>query len=537
MKSTLQLGLAGALLFALAARGGAVELPSPEQIQIYRDGAVMTYRFTLPAGTHRLAVPEQGLWQINDAQTWAVRSEEIVHPAPPMPERLVPLVTQRNALRDQALILHHHLRSEEQVAQHWTARAFVSLTDSDPQQWQALIQRWDDSRERHLQLRQQLQQSHGEMLQALKEAIPLLEAAGAVPDPRDPTAALRVILDMDAHPLALAERQRLDQATAKEHWARRFNQRRERRHHLIIGLAEAGEVVLTRGIDGSLSWQPAQRLRIAGDTVVLHREAVIQGGSLIPLDTQVELVEAFRSRGLDAPQPPQVIANLQPAAVAERREVIAHHQALRWADGGRQLPSAASHNLGPWKQTMYEQRELRLALPQGRQELEVLHDRWILFPPQMTLARRQLLLRLPQGLQGGHIELERDGLPLGSTRVAAVAAEGELSIFLERDEHLFASSVNAWPEDPQRSSVRRREGMSVTLHNLSQSPRRIDLLLTQPVSNHELVAVLRAENSSPDGIEEQPGLWRYRLDLPAASHLKVEHGWILNTNGDAVLSP
>ena len=97
------------------------------------------------------------------------------------------------------------------------------------------------------------------------------------------------------------------------------------------------------------------------------------------------------------------------------------------------------------------------------------------------------------------------------------------------------TSHTPWQADPQRSSLRQRSGNSTRIINLSEQALSVNLLLTQPVAEHELVEVIHSDLSTDGGENTQPGLWRYRVDLAPASEQTIEHGWIIQTKDEVLL--
>ena len=516
------------------------DLSQAQSVTLHPDGAVFDYRMTLGPGAHRIRIPRLGNWQVQGAYSWNVMSQVRLIEALEVPtDVLRPFQERRDALWVRAVTLRNRQLAEQDIANQWTEATLgrADLTEGFVSNWQALFER--SGKMFHV-----LETQNKAFLDAYQA---LVEECNAALNPiitdhfgenyflfeRDNSAFVNVILDMDENVAEFARRQRLGRSGFEAKWAKRFKPSSLAEHWLQVTIADEGELALTRTVDGAISWKVGQRLFVNDDLATLRREAIITGARELPLNVPLILDESYLSGNLYVPASVNRSISIAAHELPAQRLVTYTPDRIRWFEFGDTRPGTKQYHIGTMDMPSGSQKRVLLAGDDLR--LETVSDEWVIIPKQNKVARRMLRLRTPETLFGSPVHVIENDLPVGVIALPDVAANGIFALFLQSDNRIFMTSHTPWQADPQRSSLRQRSGNSTRIINLSEQALSVNLLLTQPVAEHELVEVIHSDLSTAGGENTQPGLWRYRVDLAPASEQTIEHGWIIQTKDEVLL--
>jgi hypothetical protein len=74
------------------------------------------------------------------------------------------------------------------------------------------------------------------------------------------------------------------------------------------------------------------------------------------------------------------------------------------------------------------------------------------------------------------------------------------------------------------------------LWNRGDAPATVDLVVTTPISRSAEIAVSPDPATTPGATTIQPGLWRWRVTVPAGGSATVSVGWRIRASGGMELS-
>lgn len=518
--SVIRAGLALAVGFALAAgaSGAEIELPAPAEIELYPDGARFRYRLELPAGEHRVRLPANAgaIGSLRGARVWNERHRQVGVEAPALPERLVELASAVDALAAEARLLaaRDQLRAglEGTIAQRLPIDA--RRAEDRVRGWQASVDHLIDEQAVIDRTRAELDAAYAALL---------VGTAGWPAEQREPGGilGLRPRLDPDTAP-------DLGPGAVSDRWrAAGRGSDLERILDLALSADGAVELVLERD---DLRWIARARLLVAAGAARLIRQGeLIKPADLALAAVRLRLHSGAMDQILDGPQAPTWRLASREVAADELETISTGWREVGWDDQPVDPEAVAreSSRSVNWALT-----DVRLPADTERVPLELasgpvalLGDEWFLVQGRDHTARRRIGVALDQQpLLAGPLEIVVDGVAIGSQRVGFQVPGATLHLLAGEDQRLFVTGTEAWPQDPNQPPNRLVRGWDWTLRNLGEEAIAVTLYRSGALSATDALAVGPAAETSPGGEEVRPGLWRWRVTIPAGDELVHRFG-------------
>jgi hypothetical protein len=558
-----------------------VQLPVPTRAELHFDGSRLLYQVALPAGSHRVLLPERcaAAVTVRGAAAWTQVRETRERPRPVLPDALPGLLAERNKLVAAERELAARA-AELDAEQHDVQTLLPRLARGDkpdPQQWQRALDallaagaKLDADRLAQQRAREALIARAERLMPAPSQASEVLALGSDGP----------LLLDGDE-----LSRRWQGLPVGVDQW-----------RALAVSLPVAGNVTVVEERD-DLRWSPAAVVGIAGGKATLERRCVIAKADALDFGMLPAIASTERMHpSLAVPDLRPVAVRAEPVVKSERKVISSGSSASDWnaekyraavvpdknghasaAEGQVQAAEAApakpdadveagdrtlagveaesttptvataaresappppvESSLQPqeWDlgQVALPARVSSVAVAAASVEVAVANDEWALVPELSRVAIHRVDVRVDDHpLLAGPLTVVVDGRLIATQRCDGAAAGQTLHLRAGEDDTVYVDTDVAWEVDPAgQTPTHQRHGRDRWIWNLGAKPRSLRVYLTMPVSRAQELKVTVDGATTPGSEAVEPGVLHWTLDLPSGGPTRLGLGWQLDASG------